>query len=466
VSSNHQWSDASAKLPGSLCRRNGGANLVTERFDILVVGAGPAGIAAAVTAAAAGKRVALVDDNPAAGGQIWRSGAAQPTAARIWLDRLSASPVVRLQGWRIFDSPNRGVLRAEGKVGCHDLAYNHLVMATGARERFLPFSGWTLPNVMGVGGLDAMVRGGLPIAGKRVVVAGTGPLLLAVAAHLVRRRAKVVAICEQAPLYRFVPFCASLLREPAKVMQGIQYALSTFGSKLYSGCWPVAASGEEMLRSVTLHQGKRKREIPCDYLACGFHLVPNLELPALMKCRIDNGFVVVDDLQQTSITGIFCAGEATGVGGVEMALLEGEIAGLAAAGKVDEARKLAHRKRQRLRFVRALAAVTQLDPKLKQLATDNTFVCRCEDVPYGRLREHASWREAKLHTRCGMGPCQGRICGAAAEFFFGWDAGSIASSVRPPIYPVQVSSLDNPDKLVYEGASVAPTGAQNYKETE
>ena len=439
---------------------------MTERFDILVVGAGPAGIAAAVTAAAAGKRVGLVDDNPAAGGQIWRNGAAHQTAARVWLERLAASHVVRYQGWRIFDSSSRGVLRGEGKGGFREFVYNQLVMATGARERFLPFPGWTLPNVMGAGGLDAMVRGGLPIVGKRVIVAGTGPLLLAVAAHLTHRHAKIVAICEQAPLRRSVPFVASLLGEPAKAIQGIAYARSTFGSKIYTSCWPIAASGQEKLETVTLQRGKRQWEERCDYLACGFHLVPNLELPALMGCDVQDGFVVVDRLQQTSIAGVFCAGEPTGIGGVERSLLEGEIAGFAAAGKLDDANNRSQRQKRSLGFVRALSAVTELDPRLKELPTDATIICRCEDVPLGRLRDHASWREAKLHTRCGMGPCQGRVCGPATEFLFGWGASSILSSTRPPLFPVRVSSLGKTDTLPYEGNRVASASALAPKETK
>jgi NADPH-dependent 2,4-dienoyl-CoA reductase/sulfur reductase-like enzyme len=439
---------------------------MSERFDVLVAGAGPAGIAASVTAAATGKRVGLVDDNPSAGGQIWRSGGAQPSEARNWLARLAASPVVRIQGYRIFDSPGPGMLRAEGKDGCSDLVYNQLVLATGARERFLLFPGWTLPNVMGAGGLDAMVRGGLPIAGKRVVVAGTGPLLLAVAAHLARRHANIIAICEQAPLRRFIPFFATLMGEPAKAMQGIEYARSTFGSKIFTGCWPVAASGKEKLETVTLRRGEKQWDERCDYLACGFHLVPNLELPALMGCQIQNGFVVADDMQQASIPGVFCAGEPTGIAGVEMALLEGEIAGLAAAGNVGAAKKLARRRTSRLGFVRALSAVTELDPKLKDLAVDSTLVCRCEDVSFGKLRDHASWREAKLHTRCGMGPCQGRICGPAAEFLFGWNVSSILSSIRPPLFPVRVSSLGETDTLPYQGNSFASASAPSPKETK
>jgi len=199
---------------------------VNEHFDILVVGAGPAGIAAAVSASASGKRVGLVDDNPAPGGQIWRSGTPAGAEARKWLARLDTSSVFRLQGWRVIDHPKHGTLRVESDQDCRDLCYEKLILATGARERFLPFPGWTIPNVMGAGGLDAMVRGGLPIAGKRVVVGGTGPLLLAVAAHLTRRGAKIVAVCEQAPLRRFVPFAAYLLREPAKLLQGIAFVPS------------------------------------------------------------------------------------------------------------------------------------------------------------------------------------------------------------------------------------------------
>ena len=293
---------------------------MSEHFDILVVGAGPAGIAAAISASSSGKRVGLVDDNPAPGGQIWRSGASQAAAARKWLARLDAAPVLRLQGWRVFDHPKRGTLRAEYNQDCRDLRYGQLILATGARELFLPFPGWTLPNVMGAGALDAMVRGGLPIAEKRVVVAGTGPLLLAVAAHLSRRGAKVVALCEQAPLRRFVPFAAHLLSEPAKLLQGISYLTATRGTQFYTSCWPIAASGTEKLESVTLQRGGKNWDVRCDYLACGFHLVPNLEMAALLGCRIEDGFVATDDLLRTSVADVFCAGEPTGIGGVDLAL--------------------------------------------------------------------------------------------------------------------------------------------------
>lgn len=438
---------------------------MSQRFDILVVGAGPAGIAAAVRAAAAGKLVGLVDDNPTPGGQIWRSGSAEPAAARYWLGRLGKSNVTRLEGWRVVDSPMRGVIRAERNGACCDLQFGKLILATGARERFLPFPGWTLPNVMGAGGLDAMVRGGLPIAGKRVVVAGTGPLLLAVSAHLARRGANVVALCEQAAVGQLVSLAVRLLREPAKLMQGAAYGIATLGTRFYAGCWPIAAQGSERLESVTLRRNGKPWIEQCDYLACGFHLVPNVELAALLGCRIEDGFVAVDDLQRTSVADVFCAGEPTGIGGVELALLEGEIAGLAAADRNEEAGSVARVRRRGDGFVHALRASTVLNPDLKTLATDMTFVCRCEDVSFGVLRARANWRDAKLQTRCGMGPCQGRICGAATEFLFGWDPDSVSSSTRPPVFPALVSSLGFLSTLDCQGDAPTTASATHQKET-
>ena len=412
---------------------------MSEHFEVVVIGAGPAGIAAAVRAAECGARVGLIDDNPAPGGQIWRSGGALPAPAREWLARLQKSDVSRMQGWRIFDSPAAGTVRAEQQVSGNvaDIRYESLIVATGARERFLPFPGWTLPNVMGAGGLDAMVRGGLPIAGKRVIVAGTGPLLLAVAAHLAEAGARILAICEQASLRRLLPFALQVARQPGKAGQGIGMLLTVHRVRIHTRCCVFSARGDGKLESVTLRQPGRIWDAACDYLACGFHLVPNLELPLLLGCRIKKGFVAVDRFQRTSVPGVYCAGEPTGIAGVERALVEGEIAGLAAASCSAEAERLSCTLRASDRFMRALAGATALDPDLRKISAGGTLVCRCEDVSFAALREHANWRDAKLHTRCGMGACQGRICGAATEFLFGWTA----ESVRPPIFPVRVSSL-------------------------
>ncbi len=409
------------------------------RFEVLVVGGGPAGMAAAVRAAECGARVAIADDNPRLGGQIWRGGSengASPEATR-WFSRQQAAGVVLLCGMRVFHQPEAGVLLAETTDNLYELRYQKLVLATGARERFLPFPGWTLPNVMGAGGLQAMVKCGLPIRGKRVLVAGTGPLLLAVAAYLREHGAEVPIICEQASWRSLAGFGMALLSQPGKIVQGLGFKRELAGVPFAAGSWPLAAYGQKAVETVAICRRGKTRTISCDYLACGFHLVPNIELPSLLGCRIQSGFVKVDDFQETSVPTVFCAGEPTGIGGVELASVEGQIAGLAAAGRAAEARKF-FRERERLRrLASALERTFRLRPELKGLASPDTLVCRCEDVPYSRLRPHPSWRAAKLQTRCGMGTCQGRVCGPATQFLFQWDP----DSVRPPIFPTRIESL-------------------------
>ena len=412
---------------------------VRRQFDVLVVGGGPAGMAAAARAAECGVRVGIVDDNANLGGQIWRSdsGDGSPREAANWVERLRVAETTMLCGIRIFHQPEAGVLLAEGPDDLHALSYEKLVLATGARERFLPFPGWTLPNVMGAGGLQAMVKSGLPIRGKRVVVAGTGPLLLAVAAYLRRHGAEVPIICEQASWSSLGRFLFALPGQPGKIRQGLQMKGELAGVPFVANSWPLAAHGRDKVESVTISRRGKTRTIACDYLASGFHLVPNLELPLLLGCKIDDGCVLVDDFQRTTVSSVFCAGEPTGIGGVELALVEGQIAGWAAAGRTAEASGLFAERQKLRRFARRLDAAFRLRSELRNLPSDETIVCRCEDIPYSRLRRHSSWRAAKLHTRCGMGPCQGRVCGPATQFLLQWNP----ESVRPPIFPVRVESL-------------------------
>ena len=412
--------------------------------DVLIVGAGPAGLAAAYRVASSGGRVIVVDDNPAAGGQIWRGEQAKPSSpeAQAWFDKLRSVDIQLINGARVFQQPAAGTLLAETSRGICELSYSRLILATGARERFLPFPGWTLPNVMGAGGLQALVKTGLPIEGKRVVVAGTGPLLLAVAAYLRQRGADVLLIAEQASSMRLARFGLGFVGQTGKAMQAwkLRRSFSRKGAKVQrrvrylTGCWPVAAHGEDKLESVTLFRHGR---VSCDYLACGFHLVPNVELAELLGCGVDAGSVKVNDFQETTVSGVYAAGESTGIGGLELSLVEGEIAGLAAAGNVDEARKLFPLRTKQRKFAELLNRTFVLRDELKQLVQPDTIVCRCEDVTFDRLRAHSSWRAAKLQTRCGMGPCQGRVCGGAVEFLFGWRS----ESVRPPVLPVRVESL-------------------------
>jgi D-hydroxyproline dehydrogenase subunit alpha len=424
-----------------------------KQADVIVVGAGPAGIAAATAAARHGRSVLILDDNSSAGGQIWRGGIAAPPNRNAnkaehakkdtALKQLVSSGATLLSGYRVFDAPAPGILQAvhetANDANVVALRYERLILATGARERFLPFPGWTLPGVFGAGGLQALVKGGFPVQDKRIVVAGSGPLLLAVAVHLQEYGAHVTSIAEQAPLTQLARFAASLWSHPAKILQGIGYRAALNKTPYRTGCWPVSATANEatgFLKSVSLTDGNKTWEEPCDLLACGFHLVPNTELASLLGCALRGDFVEVNEQQQTSIANIYCAGEPTGIAGLDAALVQGEIAGLACTGQ-PASRSLRARNAAEQRFAARLETAFHLRSEFRLLAAPDTIVCRCEDVTYEKLATRSGWTDAKLQTRCGMGPCQGRICGPATQTLFGW----MPKSIRPPLFPVPVSAL-------------------------
>ncbi|HEX3121089.1 MAG TPA: FAD/NAD(P)-binding oxidoreductase [Candidatus Acidoferrum sp.] len=417
--------------------------------DVAVIGGGPAGIAGAVTAAESERDVVLIDDNAKPGGQIWRRSIENQSSqhAAFWFERLAKSRVRVVSGSRVIHA-ERGELQVETDDSISRLRFEKLILATGARELFLPFPGWTLPNVVGAGGLQALVKSGLDVAKKRVVVAGTGPLLFAVAAYLCAHGAEVVCICEQAPMSTLTNFAGTMLRFPAKISEAVKLRLASRKASYLTNAWPVAAIGGERLESVRISDNGRLREIPCDYLACGFHLVPNTELAQLLGCQLSDEFVATDDYQQTSMGKVYCAGEPTGIGGMELSILEGRIAGHAATNKKDEASRLFTERARYRKLALAMEKTFRLRHELKELASEDTLVCRCEDVTLGRVRKHTSWKAAKLHTRCGMGPCQGRVCGAAARFLFGWN---VAAS-RPPVFPARCSSLAEVSSQVHGGS--------------
>ena len=420
------------------------------RTEVLVIGAGPAGIAAATAAAENGRRVIVLDDNATAGGQIWRGATVDETGSsgrrntlkRRALERLQRSGAQVLGGRCVFSAEASGTLQTlqESATGSlvEEFHFEQLILATGARERFLPFPGWTLPGVFGAGGLQALVKGGYPVAGKRVVVAGTGPLLLAVAAHLVEDGAIVSSVIEQAATGQLMRFAASLAAHPAKLLQGARYRGKLWKTSYRTDCWVVeatAASDGDRLGAVRVTNGTRTWNEPCDLLACGYHLVPNTEIAALLGCEFRGSFVQTDSAQRTSLPNVFCAGEPTGIGGLEAALVQGEIAGLACTGRSEAS--LQRRATAERAFAEGLEKAFALREELRSLPRLDTIVCRCEDVAFGSLPGYTGWTDAKLQTRCGMGPCQGRICGPAVEYLLGWKPGS----VRQPLFPVPLEAF-------------------------
>lgn len=417
--------------------------------DVVVVGGGPAGIAAAIRASESGGAVVLLDEGVATGGQIWRHTPTTdaPAAARPWLARLERCGARILSGTTVSaisrSAPGGDGARAALLVEAEQdgrprrLHARAVVLATGARERFLPFPGWTLPGVVGIGGAQALRKSGASLAGTRVVIAGSGPLLLPVAATLAQGGASVLLVAEQASGRAVRGVARSLWHTPTMLVQAARYRAAFARTPYRTGTWVTTAHGETALQEVTLTDGRRHWSLRCDLLCTGYGLVPNLALAQLLGCRTEGGAIATDPYQATDVPGVYAAGEGTGVGGVALALLEGEIAGLAASGRRPEAARLSTRRAHAARAADRLQAAFAVRPELATLATPETIVCRCEDVTLGALDPAWSWRAAKLYTRVGMGPCQGRVCGPALETLFGWTP----DSVRPPALPVRVATL-------------------------
>ncbi|MEU6671032.1 FAD-dependent oxidoreductase [Streptomyces sp. NPDC046727] len=458
---------------------------MTERPRLAVVGAGPAGLAAALAAAARGVQVTLVDAADQAGGQFYRQpaaalGARRPQALhhqwRTW-ERLRAALDRHRTAGRITHLTDHHVWTVErdsgsGTFGVHALLgpaqeegvtvrADAVLLATGGYERVLPFPGWTLPGVVTAGGAQAMLKGGLVLPGRTAVVAGTGPLLLPVATGLAAAGARVAALVESAGPAALLRRAPALAAQPGKLAEGTGYAtrLLRHGVRTLARHTVVAAHGTDRLEAVTVaaldpdgdvRPGSARR-IGCDTLAVGHGMLPHTDLAETLGCTLSGTAVRVDDEQRTDVPGVWAAGEATGVGGAALALAEGHIAGRSAAARlhdtVPDPRRwaTAARARTRLReFAAALDAVYAPPAGWADRVPDDTVVCRCEEVTAGEVRGAAGalgagdLRTVKLLTRAGMGWCQGRMCAPAVAGLAGCP---LTAGRRPFARPVPLGVL-------------------------
>ncbi|HHQ6535535.1 TPA: FAD-dependent oxidoreductase [Serratia fonticola] len=404
--------------------------------EVLIIGAGPAGLAAALAVGESRQRIIMIDDNPRPGGQIWRDGPAVtlPAIALRYRQAVDAlDNFTLLSATKVVAQSGPQQLLYENAQGCGKIDYQRLILCCGARELLLPFPGWTLPGVTGAGGLQAQIKNGLSLQGERIVIAGSGPLLLAVADSVTKAGGKVILLAEQVPMKRLAKFASGLWHWPAKVRQSLRLINRRYRPNSYV----VEALGEQRLTAVRVQQGDQVRTISCDRLACGFGLVANIEFAMLLGCRIENAAIAVDALQQTSVANLYAAGECTGVGGSELALAEGAIAGYAASGNIARAKALLAKRNVWQRFAAAVSLTFVLNPTLKTLGAADTFLCRCEDVTLGEIDAATDWAAAKLHSRCGMGACQGKICATAARHLFDWPI----PQPRVPLTPARLETL-------------------------
>lgn len=454
---------------------------------IAVVGAGPAGLAAAVAAADAGARVMLVDAEPGPGGQYWRhpSGPAGPAIKHLHhhLDRYrdlvnrlhghrAGGRLIYLPGHHVWslerDDPGF-VLQAVDRRGAapvaRELRAAQLILAPGAYDLQVPFPGWDLPGVYTAGGAQSLLKGHGVVAGARVLVAGTGPFLLPVAVGLAAGGATVVGVHEAGSPARWARDVGAIVGNPGKVAEGTGYAarLARHRVPYRTRSMIVRAHGGSALEAATVapvdRSGRpdlgRATRHEVDALAVGWGFVAQLELPLALGCGTSVGAdgavsVVVDEGQRTDVPGVFVAGEACGVGGAELAMVEGEMAGGAAAGRPGLAAPL-RRRRKRLRdFAAALQRAYPVPGGWIDGVEADTVICRCEEVTAGALRTVvdrdgvADGRTAKLLVRPGMGWCQGRMCGYATTCLTAsWSGGAPVWQVaeRPIAVPVPLGVL-------------------------
>jgi NADPH-dependent 2,4-dienoyl-CoA reductase/sulfur reductase-like enzyme len=460
-------------------------------YGLAVIGAGPAGMAGAVTAAEGGARVVLIDGGRQLGGQFYRHPAEALGARHVerlhhgWeefarlAERVKALPNIDVlfghqvwavePGFRVHattgsarsgDAPGDAV-RSSGVTVDADA----VLLATGSYERVVPFPGWDLPGVFTAGGAQALLKGDLVLPGRRVVVAGTGPLLLAVAAGLSAAGADVAGLFEANRIRGYAKHPRSLLSNPGKLVEGAEYAYRLAAGRVpvRSGHMVAAAEGTDALEAVIVARADGsggERRIECDALAIGYGLAPQIDIGLTLGCQhqvLADGTVAlkVDRSQRTSVAGLYAAGEAAGVAGAQTALVEGEIAGLAVTGAARSRRASALRRRRdrRRAFADVLRKQHPVPPLWRDRLTPETTVCRCEEVPASAITEAvaglgaADARTVKLLTRAGMGWCQGRMCGFAVACLAKPDAEApspqdlLAAARRPLARPVPLGVL-------------------------
>jgi pyruvate/2-oxoglutarate dehydrogenase complex dihydrolipoamide dehydrogenase (E3) component len=447
-------------------------------FDVIVLGAGPAGASAAITAAEAGRRVAVVDEQAAAGGQVWRAptggfggkGDADQQAGDGLRRRLATSPATCLLGHRVWSAVQMeagyriDTLSANGPVALEAPA---LVVATGAHERVVPFPGWTTPGVIGLAAATVLLKSHGVVPGRRLVVAGCGPLLAVVAAGLVRAGAQVAAVVDIAPRVAWLARLPAILSRPRLAGRGLAwtFAVARAGLPVLSGHDVRRVEGGEAVVRVIVgpvDQGGAPTEGPervfeADCLVVGHGLTTACEVTRLLRAdhqfdRLRGGWVpVVDDTFQTSLPGLYAIGDGAGIRGQAAASLSGEALGWHLAGRTAEAGAAWARLAAAVPFSDAMAGLMAQRPAQVRAIVPEAIVCRCEDVTRAEIDAAVDMGarqidQLKHFTRCGMGPCQGRSCADTVQELMAARLNVTREVIgqwtgRPPLRPVPLGEV-------------------------
>ena len=444
---------------------------------IIVIGAGPAGLAAAEAASRNGSDIALIDSSPRVGGQYWRNrgtvkGYRSGRADQLFSKISSAKSITHISEATVWSIEKEGDLfRVNYLQGGEEssLTAEKLILATGAYDRSLPFLGWDKPGSMTPGAAQAMLKGSGVLVGKRVIVAGTGPFLLPVAIGLAESGAEIVGLYEANSPIRWLLSLHALLLNPGKFAELVYYAKLLKKYRITPRFNRAVSSFAKGVATVSrLDSGFKFNEISpntfnVDVVAVGWGFLPDVTLGGLLGCsqEVDSDgttVFVVDAEQRSSVENIWIAGEATGIGGADLSLIEGEIAGLSASSQSISPSKRFTRIRKEI-FANALKRSYPIGDGWQSWPHESTTICRCEEVTMHEIRESVTelgaedLRTAKLFTRAGMGLCQGRVCSRNVSEIVGGlthcsvtDGERIASSNRPIASPISLGLLGDGKK--------------------
>ena len=457
-------------------------DLPVERPELLVIGAGPGGLSAAIAARKAGARVLLVDERRSPGGQYFKPVAVAgddvppPDAQHregLALVRAALDAGVEIRsGVNIWGAFQPLEFVGSSSAGAVRFLPQAVIIATGAHERAWPVPGWNVPGVMTTGAAQTLWRTARRLPGARVLIAGNGPLNLQLAAELSGGGAHIVAVVESAPSPLRNPLAAAAMAaaSPALVAQGLRYHWQRQRAGVPMQYDQVVAAVEQIesgLRVTLESTGNGSRRMfDTDVLCLGYGFNPANDLLRALGCRHDHDaeqqrLITRRDAQgRTSVAGIFALGDCTSLGGARVAAADGLVAGFAAAADLGHAlgpalaREQADAERaaaRHRRFQQALWQVYRAPPRNLTQISDETIICRCEEVRFGDARAaladgHDQAGAVKRATRIGMGPCQGRYCRPVLEALISQHSGQIPHELsgfapHPPVAPVRIRDL-------------------------
>ena len=456
--------------------------------DLIVIGAGPAGISAAITASRHGLKVTLIDDSSIAGGQIYRATPKEWTRnastpgdqdlddGNVLRDLLSKSNVVHLTNHVVWAVAPGFEVRAVSDTKEIKLSAKQLIICSGVTERILPFPGWTTPGVIGLAASTNLLKSQQILPEKNPVIAGSGPLLYAVADAIIVAGGKPAAIADLGSLADWIISLPKLLTAPTLLFRGLLWRARIFKARIpvlhrhhvarvYGDdqvetieLMPINANGTPLLK-------KKSIKFKSASLIVGHGLIPSVEISRLLKAkhlyRAKRGGWIpeIDAFQRTSISGLYVAGDCGGISGAKTAALSGTIAGLRASFDSDmisqktfqDLYHLTERKKNKAeRFGKQMGKLMSIRSGLLEGLTPDTIVCRCEDITYGQIMGAikagaADCNEVKAWTRAGMGPCQGRTCGETIAEILSRQVGDRDKAgfftARVPLRPCTIDAL-------------------------